>query len=168
MAWRDQTADIAWTPLPGIKLSANTKGATLSSPFLADGAIHTLDDGLEIDADGRFRLLGRTDRIVKVEEKRLSLPEMEGRMQEHPWVAQAAAVLLNGSRQRIGMAVTLNETGQAALAAQGRQNMRTHLRAHLAPHFDTVLLPRYWRYPESLPYTAQGKLPVAALQALFK
>ena len=168
MAWREQTRDAWWTPLPGIKLNAGAERSVLHSPFLADDTTHALDDALEVEADGRFRLLGRIDRIVKVEEKRLSLPDMENRMQEHPWVSQAAAVLIKGSRQSIGMALTLTDSGQAALAAQGRQGMRSTLREHLAAHFDAVLLPRYWRYLETLPYTPQGKLPLAALQALFE
>ena len=168
VAWREQTADAWWSPLPGMKLTSSTHGTSLTSPFLAESSTHMLDDAVEIATDGRFRLLGRLDRIVKVEEKRLSLPEMESRLQEHPWVAQAVAVLLNGSRQSIGMAVTLTDAGQIALAAHGRQDMCKHLRSHLAAYFDTVLLPRYWRYLDTLPYTSQGKLPATLLQALFE
>jgi acyl-coenzyme A synthetase/AMP-(fatty) acid ligase len=43
-----------------------------------------MDDGIELMPDGRFRLLGRLDRVVKIEEKRLSLPEMEARLAASP------------------------------------------------------------------------------------
>ncbi|HWT54902.1 MAG TPA: AMP-binding protein [Rhodocyclaceae bacterium] len=167
MAWRDQTEGEWWTPFPGIALESETNGALVHSPFLAPNIAHRLGDAIELSQDGRFKLLGRTDRIVKVEEKRLSLPDMEYRMQEHPWVAQAAAVLLSGVRQSIGMAVALTAEGKTALTLRGRQDMRAQLREHLAQYFDAVLLPRYWRYLDALPYTPQGKLPAAALLTLF-
>lgn len=167
IAWRMQVDDACWTPMPGIEITADAMGARLYSPFLADASPHRLDDAIELHPDGRFRLLGRIDRVVKIEEKRLSLPEMENRLQSHPWVAQAVGVVLDGTRRSVGMALTLTDEGKAALSTRGRQDMRSLLREHLAPHFDAVLLPRYWRYLDTLPYTAQGKLPVTSLQALF-
>lgn len=167
IAWREQLEDDCWTPMPGIEISTDAMSALLHSPFLSDTGPHRLDDAVELSTDGRFRLLGRVDRVVKIEEKRLSLPDMESRLQSHPLVAQAVGVVLDGTRRSIGMVLTLTDEGKAALASRGRHGMASLLRDHLAVHFDAVLLPRYWRYLDSLPYTAQGKLPVTVLQELF-
>jgi 3-hydroxymyristoyl/3-hydroxydecanoyl-(acyl carrier protein) dehydratase len=46
--------------------------------------------------------------------------------------------------------------------------MTQALRKHLADHFDAVLLPRYWRFPDHLPSNERGKVEQAALLALFE
>jgi len=170
VAWRQQVGadgDL-WTPFPCHTVTASDTGAlTLRSPFLADDAPWEMDDGIALMADGRFRLLGRLDRVVKIEEKRLSLPDMESRLLAHAWVDSAAAVALNGRRQSIGAVVVLNAQGKAALQASGKRAVAQMLRTHLADHFDAVLLPRHWRFPDQLPTNERGKVAAAALAALF-
>jgi acyl-coenzyme A synthetase/AMP-(fatty) acid ligase/3-hydroxymyristoyl/3-hydroxydecanoyl-(acyl carrier protein) dehydratase len=170
VAWRQQVGadgDL-WTPFPCHPVTASGTGAlTLRSPFLADDAPWEMDDGIALMADGRFRLLGRLDRIVKIEEKRLSLPDMESRLLAHAWVDSAAAVALNSRRQSIGAVVILDAEGRAQLQASGKRAVAQALRTHLADHFDAVLLPRHWRFPDQLPTNERGKVAAAALAALF-
>jgi acyl-coenzyme A synthetase/AMP-(fatty) acid ligase len=173
IAWRRQEGDDAWTPFPGMQVTAdNDHALLLRSPFLgsdqpATGIPWRMDDAVELLPDGRFRLRGRLDRTVKIEEKRLSLPELEARLGEHPWVATAAATALGGRRQHIGAALILNTEGNAHLLAHGKRSAVRHLRNHLAAHFEPVLLPRRWRFPQQLPVNERGKLTQAALNALF-
>ena len=159
--------DDAWTPLPGVAVGADDGALALRSPFLPANAPWRMDDAVDLLADGRFHLRGRLDRIVKIEEKRLSLPDLEARLGAHPWVAAAAAVALVGRRQTIGAALALTAEGRAQLAARGRRAAALELRRHLAEHFEAVLLPRRWRFPEQLPLDERGKLTQAALAALF-
>jgi acyl-coenzyme A synthetase/AMP-(fatty) acid ligase len=171
IAWRRQeggeTGD-AWSPLPGIAVTAAADGALeLRSPFLAGTEAWRMDDAIEPLAGGRFRLRGRLDRTVKIEDKRLSLADLEARLGEHPWVAAAAAVALPGRRQSVGAALVLNARGREQITARGRAVVAQQLRRHLAAHFDKVLLPRRWRFPERLPFDQRGKLTQAALSALF-
>ncbi len=73
IAWR-QTESL-WQPLPGVQLALNTEGALrIDSPWLALGQTEQTADAAELFADGRFALRGRLDRIIKLEEKRISLP----------------------------------------------------------------------------------------------
>ncbi len=171
IAWRCQQGDAAWTPLPGHAVAVGEGGALrLRSAFLGHDDWVTLDDAAEMSADGRFILKGRLDRVVKIEEKRLSLPDMEARLRDHPWVADAGIVALpgaTGSRQTIAAAVTLNAAGRRALAESGRRATGLDLRRHLAAWFEPLLLPRRWRFPEQLPTNDRGKLTADALAALF-
>ncbi|MEO8409183.1 MAG: AMP-binding protein [Propionivibrio sp.] len=173
VAWRRQQDDDLWTPFPGMRMSADAEGALLlRSPFLPGGPLEDAapwrtGDAIECMSDGRFRLLGRLDRIVKIEEKRLSLPELECYLAEHPWIAAVAAVALAGSRQHVGVVLVLTATGRAQLAAQGRRAMTRLLRLHLAGRFEAVLLPRRWRFLDALPISESGKLTQAGVAALF-
>jgi len=168
IAWRRQEADDAWTPLPGVSIGRESDGALLlRSPFLADAAPLRMDDAVELLPDGRFRLRGRLDRTVKIEGKRLSLPDMESVLASHRWVAAAAVVPLPGRRERVGAAVALNAEGRTQLSALGRRETVLELRRHLARTFEAVLLPRHWRFPEQLPISDRGKLTHGAIAALF-
>ena len=173
IAWRRQEGDDLWTPFPGIGVNAGDDGALLlHSPFLApDEASENrpwrMDDAISEMSDGRFRLRGRLDRTVKIEEKRLSLPELEARLAEHPWVSAAAATALSGRRQHIGAALVLNAEGHAYLVTHGRRATTQEFRRHLSRYFEAMLLPRRWRFPDQLPINERGKLMQTALVALF-
>jgi acyl-coenzyme A synthetase/AMP-(fatty) acid ligase len=168
IAWRRQCVDAAWEPLPGVTVSRVDNGAMLlNSPFLADTSALSTDDGVELLPDGKFNLLGRLDRVVKIEEKRLSLPEMEALLNTHLWVKAAAATPLSGNRQRVGMVVELSVDGLRQLANHGRRHVSQQLKHHLSERFESVLLPKQWRFLEQMPINAQGKLTYATITALF-
>lgn len=172
IAWRRQEGEDLWTPLPGVTVRFDRDGVLcLRSPFLPDAAERATGDGGVALADGRFRLTGRIDRVVKIEEKRLSLAEMESRLAAHAWVREAALAVLparSGTRQRLGAAVVATPEGARMLEAIGRRGFGDNLRRHLAHWFDAVLLPRRWRIVPALPYNERGKLPAAAVAALFE
>lgn len=169
IAWRAQSegADGAvWTPFPGMDIEVDAEGALrLRSPYLPHREWMTMGDAAELLADGRFRLKGRLDRVAKIEGKRVSLPELEQGLRQHPWVLDAAVVPLAGRKEKLGAIVVLREP--ARLREQGRQRLIAELRERLLERFDRVLVPRHWRFPERLPTDARGKLTAQALSALF-
>ncbi|MFL9994638.1 AMP-binding protein [Paraburkholderia sediminicola] len=170
IAWRRQDQTEAWQPVAGIEVRRDEDGAlNVRSPHLDHTGWHRTDDKIAFDADGRFRLQGRLDRVLKLDGKRVSLPELEARLALHPYVAQAAIVPLEGaSRERVGAVVALTEAGSEALRAEGRVPLAQTLRRHLAEYFDVVVLPRHWRFRLTLPFDSRGKLPVAAVAAAFE
>jgi acyl-CoA synthetase (AMP-forming)/AMP-acid ligase II len=170
IAWRQQHESDAWRPVPGVEIRRESDGAlAVRSPHLGHDGWHRTDDAIVVgDDDGRFRLQGRLDRVVKIDGKRVSLPEIEAQLAQHPYVAQAALALLPGaSRERLGALVVLTEAGSAACCATGRIALATLLRRHLADYADAVVLPRRWRFCTALPVDARGKLPAAAVAARF-
>ena len=169
IAWRRQDQTDAWQALNGIEVNRGDDGAlNLRSPHLGHDDWHRTDDIIAFDTDGRFRLQGRLDRVIKLDGKRVSLPELESRLGLHPYVAQAAVASLEGmSRERVGAVVALTDAGSAALLERGRVALAKVLRRHLAAYFDIVVLPRFWRFRFALPFDARGKLPAAAVAAAF-
>jgi acyl-CoA synthetase (AMP-forming)/AMP-acid ligase II len=169
IAWRRQNETSAWRPLNGVCVRRADDGALeVRSAHLGHDDWHRTDDAMAADTDGRFRLQGRLDRVIKLDGKRVSLPEMEARLGLHAYVAQACVVPLAGaSRERAGAVVALTDAGRDALRREGRVALAKILRRHLAAYFDVVLLPRRWRFRIALPFDARGKLPVAAVAAAF-
>lgn len=168
IAWRKQSLDSCWTPFDGVSLLIETKGCRLCSPFLSAPGECLLDDVIDLLPDGRFNLMGRRDRIVKVEEKRLSLDELEQTLMQSDWLAQAHCLLLSGRRDRIAAVLVLSEQGKGFLLQRRRSAMIKQLREQLMRRFELVVLPRKWLIVDAVPLTAQGKADNALLRSLLE
>jgi len=186
VAWREQShsgESAAFRAFPEVEVELSSAPGlegqlVVRSPYASlglasaerDDVLQSLmGDRAELLGVGLFRPLGRADRIVKIGEKRLALPEMESALREHPFVADAALVPFElVGDARVGAVVALSESGQIALDIQGRRALGTALAEHLAAFWDRVLLPRAWRYVAELPRDAQGKTSHAALVELLE
>ncbi|MFK0086062.1 AMP-binding protein [Pseudomonas sp. NPDC090755] len=166
IAWRQ--ADQPWQAFAGVHLSQNEDGALgIESPYLPAGHVEQSADAVAFTEDGRFHLLGRLDRIVKLEEKRISLPMLENALLDHPWVEDTRLAVIQENRASLGALLVLTRAGLHALRNQGRRAVTEALRTHLSQHCETLALPRRWRLLRQLPFNAQGKLPQAEVEALL-
>lgn len=147
----------AWHAFPQVELSRDDRGALrVSSPWLAQTFEQTND---QVELEGQtFVLQGRLDRIIKLEEKRISLPYLEGALIEHQWVKEAALGVVQEQRAFLGALVALNAQGIYALRNQGRKAVVQALREHLANYAEAIALPRRWRLFSHLPSNSQSKL----------
>lgn len=166
IAWRQ--GEPLWQPFAGVELSQDSDGALLvASPYLPGGHVEHTADAARVQADGRFELLGRLDRIVKLEEKRISLPMLEQALVAHDWVAEARLGVVQENRASLGALLVLSESGLFALREHGRRGLTETLRKHLSQHCEALALPRRWRLLRQLPLSSQGKLPQATVEALL-
>ncbi len=169
IAWRNPGPDPAssrWAPFPDTQLGVEADGALHVRSSRVDPGGLRMEDAVRLDPDGTFELLGRLDRTVKIEEKRVSLPQVEAALKACPGVAGAAVVLLEGRRRQLGAAVVLR--GALPPDAPARRALGEDLRARLAQTLEAPALPRKWRFVEELPLDARGKLRAEALAALFE
>jgi acyl-CoA synthetase (AMP-forming)/AMP-acid ligase II/3-hydroxymyristoyl/3-hydroxydecanoyl-(acyl carrier protein) dehydratase len=158
---RDGAGEPSWTPLPGYRIGPTSEGLLrLETP------LGTLDmaDRVEMGPDGGFRLLGRADRIAKIEGKRISLDEVERALAALPQVERAAILVLDG---RLAAVVVLRPEGRDGLAQLGRFRFGRLLRGLLAAQLEPVCLPRRWRFVDALPEGEMGKRRAEDLAALF-
>lgn len=169
VAWRQQrTGDTLWTPLHGVAVAVDQAGClTVESPFVEPGLRITMGDRIEMAEPGTFRLLGRADRVVKVEGVRVSLTRVEEALADLEEVGETAVAVLLHRRGRIGAAVVLSPTGTSALAEQGPFRLSRRLRAALAGRLDSIERPKFWRFVRTLPMNSQGKRVDADVRALF-
>lgn len=190
VAFRQRRAgddDERWTLLPGVQMRLGADGGIeVQSPAAWTADWCALGDRAELcgaelsgtglpggDAAGarQFRLLGRVDRLVKLEGKRLSLQAVEQRLQQHPLVVEARALILPAireqHREQLAVVAVLTPAGADVLRAHGRRHVSEQLKADLLQQFERVLLPRKFRFPPALPVDSRGKCTQAALQSLF-
>jgi acyl-coenzyme A synthetase/AMP-(fatty) acid ligase len=176
VAWRcqgSQGAATPFTPFSGVRVSRDVDGRLrVHSPIASVGDLRSgfaMGDRVRILADGRFAVEGRADRVLKIGEKRVSLPDMEERLREHALVEAAALLPLErGGETRVAAAIVPSAQGRALLAAAGPRGVSQRLREALAREWDRVLLPRAFRFVPALPEDAQGKTTVERLAGLFE
>lgn len=168
VAWRTAGTP-AFATLPSVEVRALRDDLLeVRSPFSGDPGWLVMGDRVAFRGDGRFELLGRADRVAKIEDKRVSLTEIEGHLAAHAYVEDVVALPLeDGARQRIGAVVELTALGRAALEERGRAAVGAELKAALRGKIDAIALPRMFRFPETIPVDAQGKRQVAQLARLF-
>jgi len=169
IGWRVQSNEplTPWTLFEGMSLTQTVDGWQLHSPYLFDQAGFQLDDKISLQDDGRFILHGRLDRIVKIEEKRLSLTDLEQRLMAMPWVAEAFTLMLAKHRDIIGAVIVLTADGLQLLKTKGRKPLIKQLREALYQYFDAVVLPRKWLFFERMLLTAEGKIEQPVLKHLL-
>ena len=174
IAARQQAGDgaVAWRPLPGVSTAVEAGMLTVRSPWLPDAGQWLLtSDRAEPAGENAFHLLGRSDRIAKIAEKRISLTEMEAILARHPLVQAARTLLLptrsKSGRELLAAVIELNPAGLARLSELGKAALTAEFKRQLQPHFEAVAVPRSWRLVPALPRDAQGKVTLAALAGLF-
>ncbi len=170
IAWRQWDAAVpTWQALPSVQWRLDGDMLEVASPHLPAGSgWWRTPDRAEADGNGGFRLLGRADRIVKIEERRVSLDALERALAAHPFVREARVLVLEGARSTLAAVVATSDEGTARLRALGRREFAGRLAAHLADGQDAVTRPRRWRFVAALPVNAQGKTTQAALAMLFR
>ena len=169
IGWRQRhQVQTPWTTLPGVEVRVGPDQCLLlRSPFLPTAEWLDCADRILMTGAG-FELLGRQDRVIKLEEKRISLDEVEARLQALVEVESAAVLpLLQGQRQILGAVLVLSEAGTARWAELGPGRFLLALRQQLRPWLEPVALPRSVRRVEQMPVNAQGKRPWPQLKELF-
>jgi uncharacterized membrane protein/acyl-CoA synthetase (AMP-forming)/AMP-acid ligase II len=176
VAWRNIGTETGerWTPLPGVKLrTGEHETLQVQSPYVSvpDEGYHDMKDRINCHEDGTFELLGRADRVKNIAEKRVDLNELESRLEEHAFVTEAGAVVLEttgmeNGRKRLGMAVVL-EGAWEGHKTESADGWKDELRNHLLDYFPPVVVPRQFKRIDQLPRDSQGKVTVPQLRAIF-
>ena len=171
IAYRQQSRDgLVWTPYDCVKLWVGEDGClNVKSPFIKDPAGVATADLVELYDDGRFLLKGRSDSIVKIEEKRISMTEVENRILETGLVSEVKVVAMsNDVRQYLAAALVLNAKGREQFAKNEKFEINRWFHDFLMKYFENVVIPKKWRFVEKLPSDVQGKIHKLEVMALFE
>jgi len=172
VAWRkqeDRGAAEVWHTLPEVRVRQDDEGfLEVSSPFIGLSNWHRMGDKVRVKSNRSFELLGRGDHIVKIEEKRVSLAEVEQCAISLPIVIDAAATALeDGARQFVGLVLQLSDAGKTDLEKLGRRDTGQKIRQSLSGRLDPVAVPKKLRYVDEIPVNPQGKRQAAVIRGLF-
>ncbi len=160
VASRRQSEGPLWKVYSPVNVEPCPGGLSVDSPF-ALSRPYVMSDAIEPEDARHFRLLGRTDRRVKILESYVSLPDVEVAFESHPFVARAHAVVYGADIPRIGLLIVpapaAFDPPPPTLAAFNSR-LRADLRAKIPP----AAFPRRIRLVRQLPANEQGKVTAAA------
>ena len=171
IAYRQQNKDgLKFTPFDNAKIWLGDDDCLrIVSPYIKDPQGFATADLAEIFDDGRFILKGRSDSIVKIEEKRISMTEVENRIMQTGLVSDVKVVALqNDVRQYLAAAVVLNDKGKKQFENTEKYLVNRYFHDFLMQYFENVVLPKKWRFLDALPVDAQGKKHKPEIEALFE
>lgn len=168
--------DSPWQFFPEVQAKLVDQGClALCSPWLSkerseatDGYYQTSDQ-CELLADQKFKLNGRIDRIVKIEEKRISLQEVENHLNELEWINESVVLVIDDpQRITLGALLTLTALGEKQQRLLGKGRFWIKLRQALREWVEPVGIPRHYRVVKEIPMNKQGKRLQQEIAELFK
>ncbi len=166
IAYKKPTESNIWTLFPLVQIKKQNTLSVKSAYILDKNYIET-GDTIEFLSEKHFLLKERTDSIVKIEEKRVSLIEIENKLLKHEYIKDCSACVLEANRQIIAIVAVLSVSGLKYLELNNKFSLNYLLRKYLLDYFEPVLLPRKWRYLDRLPFNSQGKLNKKEIYNLF-
>lgn len=156
IASRETCRDPLWCWYDGVQASHKDEIVSVSAPFI-HGMV-PLADVIEDMPDGRFRLVGRTDEIVKVGGKRASLVELNQRLNAISGCIDAVFVPPDLDR---------DADGRMGVVAVAPGLDRQAIIAGLIGWIDPIFYPRRVAFVDRLPRNEAGKVTREALRQIL-
>ena len=156
--------ETAFTPFECVTVKIEAEQLWVKSDFLSPGLkrldsdFFKLNDRVQLSYDGQFRLLGRTDGVLKVGGRRIDSETIRQAFFDQAGVTDVAILsipLLNGRENQI-VAVVEGTVEPPILSKKIASTLEAYAR------------PRSIKVVEKMPYTEAGKYNRNALMALFK
>lgn len=171
IAFRQQeSAQTPWQLFDCIEASLNSENCIkLLSPYIDKNNWYQTADECEMVSDSQFILKGRTDRVIKIEEKRVSLVEVEKRLEQLPWISECVVIPFEEPERLILASVlVLSDEGQATLSTMSKGKFWLMLRTELRKWLEPIAIPRKYRIVDEIPLNSQGKRLTSHIEQLIK
>ncbi|MFA0265679.1 AMP-binding protein [Vibrio cyclitrophicus] len=167
---QQQSAQTPWQLFDCIEASLNSENCIkLLSPYIDKNNWYQTADECEMVSENQFILKGRTDRVIKIEEKRVSLVEVEKRLEQLPWVSECVVIPFEEPERLILASVlVLSEYGQATLTTMSKGKFWLILRSELRKWLEPIAIPRKYRIVDEIPLNSQGKRLTSHIEQLIK
>lgn len=142
----------------------DTGAAQMSNPSMDQ---QPQPDTAPVLQQAHFRLLGRVDRIVKLEEKRLSLDAIEQAIVALDEISQCVVMLHRlAQRDHLVCVAVLNDAVPQTLS--DKTALVAKLKSALKHALESIAIPRQWRFLSEMPVNSQSKLNKQYLTSLFE
>ena len=167
IAWRS-SPEMSWQVQEGVEFKKPVKDVLeIKSKFCPSDDWFSTSDLARLSGNS-FEILGRADRIVKIEGTRVSLSQLMGSINESNLVEDCAiSDIENGRRAQLGAVLRLSPLGLKVLEVNGRLQLINSLKESLRGKVNLIAIPRRWRFVEEFPVNALGKVLKVNLDGLF-
>ena len=130
---------------------------------------YLMSDMVQMVNEKQFLLKGRSDRMVKIAEERVSLPEMEEKLCAYEFIEKSyVSILTKNERTIVCAMITLNDSGKQEIIQNGRPKFINNIKQYLLNYFPNVVLPRKFRIVNDIPVNTQGKYIKTDITSAFE
>ena len=158
VAYRQQKDGPEFHVFNPVNIETDEQNRIVVSSDFAVTKPYVMQDAIEIIDSRTFLLKERLDRLVKIAEKRISLPEMEDRLMAHPWINQAYVLLYDDEKSSLAAVLSLTDEGKEFLKSHTKKQLVLLLNQYMEHFFEKLALPKRIRFVYELPTNEQGKL----------
>ena len=131
------------------------------------GRLFHTGDRVKVEPDGRLRLIGRNDGMVKLHGQRIETELVEKAFLSFPGIWEAAVVLQGDSEHQMLVGFYTAELGTTTLDEKCRIE-ESALRRHLAKELPYYMIPSYLTEIDHMPLNSSGKLDRNSLPVIVK
>lgn len=167
IAWKS-SPEMAWRLQTGVEFKQPIEDVLeIRSKFCPNNDWFPTSDLARQSADS-FEILGRADRIIKIEGTRVSSSHLIASIKESGLVEDCLiSDLENGRRSQLGAVLKLSTMGLQFLEVNGRLKLVNSLKESLRDKVNSIAIPRRWRFVDEFPKNSLGKVIKAELDGLF-
>jgi len=165
IASRNQGVSQNWKVFGGVEISTDSRGCLAAkSPYCAGGFFQT-NDMVKILPNREFSFGGRIDRLVKIGETQLSLPDLENAALESGFVESCHADFKENILRAL---VVPSGVGRNILMQSGRAKLLEKINSAVKKDFDGKFMLRKIRPVNQIPANAQGKILKSEVEKIFE
>ena len=147
---------------PGIHIISTLNNETKLSTDYSYDSIQVIGDRMKVRGGDKIEPLGRADRVLKVQEKRILAEDIENEMKKSELVSDCY-VFENSCK--IASLTVLTEKGQEFVIKNGGVELKKLLKTSLNDKFEVV--PQRWKFIDEIPRTQRGKIDTSRATELF-
>ena len=161
IAYRTDSSEEKLTLVNHVKLDTSADIITVSSEYFLEDFL-TIADAYEMVGENQFVLKNRTDRIVKIMEKRVLLSEIESILNKHEFVKENYCLKYGDN---LASAVVLTQKGMEFFIKNGKLKIVQEIK-NFGKNFSEIL-PKKWKFIPEIPTTQTGKIDKEKIEKLF-
>lgn len=164
VGFKRHSSEKALTCMKSVEIEADENSQiVVKSPYFMETS-RTLGDIVNIVDKKSFILMNRADRILKIQEKRISAPEVEEIVQKNGFVQECFCFK---SAEKLACAVALSKEGIDFFFENGfcYTKITSYLKNYLNGKVEIV--PQKWKFLYEIPKTVTGKIDKAKIEQIF-
>ena len=143
-----------------VSVKVNKDNTEVASDYIYENKI-LINDKIEM-SERKIFLKNRTDRMFKIQEKRISAEEAENRLNEHDFVN---GCFITKNMDKLVCLCALSQSGQKYLLQNGISSLIKQLKQHLLKYFE--IIPQKWKFIDTIPMTSAGKVNQKLINKIF-
>ncbi len=166
IASRCQKQSDIWHVFDKVQINTDDRGCLNAvSPYTIDGKIFQTNDIAEIVSAKQFRFFGRIDRLVKIGETQLFIPDLENHLLEHNYIENCYVDFFESNLRAL---LVLNNTGKDFYKQNSHVNLSKQVNNYIKRKFDAKFSLRKIKVVNAIPINQQGKILKTQIQKIFR